>query len=337
MPVFIVPLPTTGGIESLCNCLMSIFREADHEVSGARSEFFRGCLLDAARVSRYASGDSAQAAHSVRHASPNMPEASATSSLSAVFADVAKRQVAAVQDYALLSVQALQCMFSPPYYWLDTLEQMDIVGVGSLPIIILAGLSIGGVLVLQTAAQFQRFGETALTGDAVSLALVRELGPAVTALLVSGRNASGMASELGSMVVTEQVDAMRALGTDPIRKLMMPRVIATVLMVPLLTVVFDFVGLCGGFLVAYTTLRLGAVQFWTRAINALDIGDVVQGLTKPVVFGLIIATVGCYCGLRVRGGTQGVGRATTTAVVISSVCALVVDFFLSRLLLYLFQ
>jgi phospholipid/cholesterol/gamma-HCH transport system permease protein len=266
-----------------------------------------------------------------------MPEASAPSSLPTVLSDVLKRQVAAVQDYTLLTVQAMRCLFSPPYYWLDALEQMDIIGVGSLPIIIVAGVSIGGVLVLQTAAQFQRFGSTALTGDAVSLALVRELGPAVTALLVSGRNASGMASELGSMVVTEQVDAMRALGTDPIRKLMMPRVIATVLMVPLLTVVFDFVGLCGGFLVAYSTLRLGAVQFWTRAINALDIGDVVQGLTKPIAFGLIIATVGCYCGLRVRGGTQGVGRATTTAVVISSVCALVVDFFLSRLLLYLFR
>jgi phospholipid/cholesterol/gamma-HCH transport system permease protein len=300
-------------------------------------EFLCGCLLDAARISRYASGDSAQAAHSACHASHKMPESSAPPSLPTVLGEVLKRQVASVQDYTLLTVQSLRCMFSPPYYWLDTLEQMDIVGVGSLPIIILAGLSIGGVLVVQTAAQFQRFGETALTGDAVSLALVRELGPAVTALLVSGRNASGMASELGSMVVTEQVDAMRALGTDPVRKLMMPRVIATVLMVPLLTVVFDFVGLCGGFLVAYTTLRLGAVQFWTRAINALDIGDVVQGLAKPVVFGLIIATVGCYCGLRVRGGTQGVGRATTTAVVISSVCALVVDFFLSRLLLYLFQ
>src|ERR1700678_2846636 len=137
-------------------------------------------------------------------------------------------------------------MFSPPYYFMYTLEQMEIIGVGSLPIIILAGLSIGGVLVLQTAAQFQRFGETALTGDAVSLALVRELGPAVTALLVSGRNASGMASERGSMVVTEQVDAMRALGTDPIRKLVTPRVVATLLMLPLLNVVSDFVGLLGG-------------------------------------------------------------------------------------------
>jgi phospholipid/cholesterol/gamma-HCH transport system permease protein len=266
-----------------------------------------------------------------------MPEAGNTSSVLSILSDILKRQVAAVQDYSLLTWQSLRYMFTPPHYWMDTLEQMDVIGVGSLPIIILAGLSIGGVLVLQTAAQFQRFGETALTGDAVALALVRELGPAVTALLVSGRDASGMASELGSMVVTEQVDAMRALGTDPVRKLMMPRVIATVLMVPLLTAVFDFVGLCGGFLVAYFTLRLGAVQFWTRAVNALSVGDVVQGISKPFVFGLIISTVGAYRGLRVKGGTQGVGRATTSAVVISSVCVLIADFFLSRLLLYIFR
>jgi phospholipid/cholesterol/gamma-HCH transport system permease protein len=266
-----------------------------------------------------------------------MSEAGATSSLPSILIDALKGQVAAVQDYFLLSFLVLKNIFTPPHYWIDTLDQMDVVGVGSLPIIILAGLSIGGVMVLQTASQFQRFGETALTGDAVALALVRELGPAVTALLVAGRNASGMASELGSMIVTEQVDAMRALGTDPIRKLMMPRVIATVLMVPLLTAVFDFVGLCGGFVVAYNTLRLGAVQFWTRAIHSLAIGDVVQGMAKPLVFGLIIATVGCYRGLRVRGGTQGVGRATTSAVVVASVWVLIVDFFLSRLLLYMFN
>jgi phospholipid/cholesterol/gamma-HCH transport system permease protein len=156
-------------------------------------------------------------------------------------------------------------------------------------------------------------------------------------LLVAGRNASGIASELGSMVVTEQVDAMRALGTDPIRKLMTPRVLATLTMLPLLVAVFDFVGLIGGFVVAYFTLRLGAVQFWTRAIQALELGDLVQGGTKPIIFGLIIATVGCYQGLRVKGGTQGVGRATTTAVVVSSVFVLVVDFFLARLLLFMFH
>ena len=251
--------------------------------------------------------------------------------------DGIKRQVLVVQDYAKLSFESLANIFTPPYYWVDTLEQMDISGVGSLPIIVLTGFFIGGVMVLQTAAQFERFGETALTGDAVALALVRELGPAITALLVAGRNASGIASELGSMVVTEQVDAMRALGTDPIRKLMTPRVVATVLMLPLLTVVSDFVGLVGGFLVAYFTLRLGPVQFWTRAIQSLDFGDLVQGLLKPFIFAFIISTVACFMGLRVKGGTQGVGRATTSAVVVSSVVLLVTDTFITRILLWAFN
>jgi phospholipid/cholesterol/gamma-HCH transport system permease protein len=266
-----------------------------------------------------------------------MPEASETSSLVSIFVDGIKRQILSVQEYAELSFRSIANLATTPRYWFDTLEQMDLIGVGSLPIVILTGFFIGGVMVLQTSAQFEKFGETALTGDAVSLALVRELGPAITALLVAGRNASGIASELGSMVVTEQVDAMRALGTDPIRKLVTPRVVATVLMLPLLTVVSDFVGLCGGFFVAYFTLRLGAIQFWTRAVDALAIGDVVQGLAKPFIFGLIIATVGCYEGLRVKGGTQGVGRATTTAVVVSSVFILVVDTFITKLLLYIFK
>ena len=260
-----------------------------------------------------------------------------TPSLFGLVGEAVKRQVFAIQDYFLLVLQSIVNVFTPPYYWSDALEQMDLIGVGSLPIVVITAFFIGGVLVLQTASQFERFGETALTGDAVALALVRELGPAITALLVAGRNASGIASELGSMVVTEQVDAMRALGTDPIRKLMTPRVIAMVTMLPLLTAVADFVGLVGGFVVSYFTLRLGAVQFWTHATGALALGDLVQGISKPVFFGLIISTVACYQGLRVKGGTQGVGRATTTAVVISSVNVLVVDFFLSRMLLYLFH
>jgi phospholipid/cholesterol/gamma-HCH transport system permease protein len=266
-----------------------------------------------------------------------MLEASETPSVPSVLGDALKRQVFAVQDYALLVLQSLKGVVTPPFYWLDAIEQMDFIGVGSLPIVVITSFFIGGVMVLQTASQFERFGETALTGDAVSLALVRELGPAITALLVAGRNASGIASELGSMVVTEQVDAMRALGTDPIRKLMTPRVVAMVMMLPLLTAVFDFVGLIGGFVVSHFTLRLGAVQFWTRAIRALEFGDLVQGGTKPLIFGFIVATIGCYQGLRVRGGTQGVGRATTTAVVVSSVLVLVADFFLARVLLYMFH
>jgi phospholipid/cholesterol/gamma-HCH transport system permease protein len=256
-------------------------------------------------------------------------------SLAEVLMDGVKQGIRDVQDYSLLSVRSLTNLFHPPYYISDVLAQMDIIGVGSLPIVVLTGFFIGAVMVLQTAAQFERFGQTALTADVVSLALVRELGPTITGLLVAGRNSSGMASELGSMVVTEQVDAMRAMGTDPTRKLVTPRVVATVLMLPLLTAMADFVGLIGGFIVSHFTLRLGAIAFWTRALDVLVFSDLMQGLSKPVIFGFILATVGCYQGLTVRGGTQGVGRATTQAVVVSSVIILVCNFFLTKLMLFL--
>lgn len=242
-----------------------------------------------------------------------------------------------IQDYTLLTRHSVQCIFTTTHYFDDLVEQMDLIGVGSLLIVFVALLCVGGVVVLNSASQFARFGETALTGDAVSLALLRELGPTFTALLVAGRNATGMASQLGSMVVTEQVDAMRGLGIDPIRKLMTPRVLATVLMLPLLVAVGDCAGLLGGFVVASFTLHLDAEQFWTRAIHALVFGDLFIGFTKPVVFGFIVATVGCYQGLRVEGGTAGVGRATITAFVVSSVAVLVADLFLTRLLLYMFN
>ena len=249
--------------------------------------------------------------------------------------EAAKRAVLAVQDYSVLCGRAVIALVNTPHYVTEILDQMDIIGVGSLPIILLSGFFIGGVLVLQTASQFVRFGETALTGDAVSLALVRELGPAITGLLVAGRNASGIASELGSMLVTEQVDAMRAMGTDPMRKLVAPRVAAAVLVLPLLTAISDLVGLVGGWAVSTLTLRIGAVQFWTRAINILQFSDLMQGLAKPLFFGFILATVGCYKGLTVRGGTEGVGRATTQAVVLSSIIIIVSDTFLTKICLFL--
>jgi phospholipid/cholesterol/gamma-HCH transport system permease protein len=249
--------------------------------------------------------------------------------------DYVKEQILSVQSYSILCGRAVLNLFSPPHYTMDLLDQMDVIGIGSLPIVILAGMFIGAILVLQTAAQFARLGETSLTGDVVSIGLVRELGPTITALLVAGRNSSGIASELGSMVVTEQVDAMRALGTDPSRKLVTPRVSATVLVLPLLVAISDLFGLIGGLIVASLTRRLGPVQFWTRAVNALVFSDIMQGMTKPLVFGFILSTVGCYLGLNVRGGTQGVGRATTQAVVVSSVMILVSDFFLDKLMLYL--
>jgi phospholipid/cholesterol/gamma-HCH transport system permease protein len=252
-----------------------------------------------------------------------------------VLVGTAKEAVFRVQEYSFLAIQSVTNIFSGPHYFQDTLDQMDTIGVGSLPIVLLTGFFIGAVMVLQTASQFVRFGQTSLTGDAVSLALVRELGPTLTSLLVTGRCASGIASELGSMLVTEQVDAMRAMGTDPSRKLVTPRVLATVLVLPLLTCISDFIGLVGGCVAAVFSLRLGVVQFWTRAIDALDFSDIMQGLTKALVFGFILSTVGCYRGLTVRGGTQGVGRATTQAVVVSSVMIIVADTFLTKLALYL--
>jgi phospholipid/cholesterol/gamma-HCH transport system permease protein len=241
----------------------------------------------------------------------------------------------AFQNYSLLSFRAMASVFTAPHYVGDLLEQMDIIGVGSLPVAVVTGFFIGAVMVLQTATQFVRFGQTSLTGDVVSLSLVRELGPVITGLLVAGRNSSGMASELGSMLVTEQVDAMRAMGTDPVRKLVAPRVFATILMLPLLVAMSDLVGLVGGFFVSYLTLHLNSVEFWHRAVAALDFSDLMQGLTKPIVFGFILSTVGCYKGLSVTGGTEGVGRATTRAFVISSVSIIASDVVLTKIMLYL--
>lgn len=252
-----------------------------------------------------------------------------------VLTDSAKRFVANVQDYSYLSYNSLKNLLTGPRYFQDTLDQMDDIGVGSLPIVLLSGFFIGAVMVLQTGSQFTRFGQAALTGDVVAIALVRELGPTLTGILVAGRCSSGIASELGSMLVTEQVDAMRAMGTDPSRKLVTPRVVATMLMLPLLTALNDFVGLLGGCVASVFSLRLGAVEFWTRAIKALDFADLMQGFTKPIVYGFILATIGCYKGLNVRGGTQGVGRATTQAVVVASVMIIAADLFLTKLALYL--
>lgn len=262
-------------------------------------------------------------------------DAPETPSVAEVLSDAAKHTVLQVQDYARLSYHSVANLLTPPRYAQDTIQQMDDIGVGSLPIVLLSGFFIGAVMVLQSGAQFERFGETSLTGDVVSIALVRELGPTITGLLVAGRCSSGIASELGSMLVTEQVDAMRAMGTDPNRKLVTPRVLATLIMQPLLTTISVFIGLVGGMVASVFSLRLSATTFWQRAIAILQFSDLMQGFTKSVVFAFILATVGCYQGLNVRGGTQGVGRATTQAVVVSSVLIIVADTFLTKLSLFL--
>jgi phospholipid/cholesterol/gamma-HCH transport system permease protein len=175
-----------------------------------------------------------------------------------------------------------------------------------------------------------------MTGNLVALSMVKELGPVLTGLMISGRNAAGMASELGSMKVTEQIDAMRALGTDPVRKLVTPRLYATIFMLFFLTIVADAVGIAGGALVSVTLLGLNASSYFSATYRALEYADVVQGLTKPLFSAFIIATVGCYFGMSTKGGTQGVGRATTQAVVISSVFIIIVDFIVSRAMIGIF-
>ncbi len=250
--------------------------------------------------------------------------------------DFIKTRVFAVQEYWNLSVRSVQNLFQHPSYVADTLQQADLIGVGSLPIVVLTGFFTGAVLALQSSNTLQRFGSLSLTGQLVSLSMVRELGPVLTGLMVAGRNSSGMASELGSMKVTEQIDAMRALGTDPTKKLVTPRVVSSVVMLFFLTIISDLVGLAGGWLLSALLLRIDSNQYWSYAWQSLKFPDVIMGLIKPLFFGFVIATIGCYYGLTAKGGTQGVGRATTQAVVAASVLILATDLILTRFLMILF-
>jgi phospholipid/cholesterol/gamma-HCH transport system permease protein len=242
-----------------------------------------------------------------------------------------KAPIMALQEFYLLSGRAFRNIVRSPHYTDDVFLQMDIIGVGSLPIIVMTGFFSGAVIGLQMSRPLAQYGATGQIGQIVSITLVRELGPVLSSLLVAGRNASGIASELGSMKVTEQIDAMRALGTDPIQKLVTPRVIATGLTLPMLTAIADLVGLVGGFVIAYFRLRLTGSQYWNTAYQALEWNDLAQGLLKPFVFALIIALVGCFYGIRTSGGTQGVGRATTQAVVVASVWIFVLNFFITQI------
>ena len=251
--------------------------------------------------------------------------------------DLLKRPVVAVQDFFLLFGPALRNVFRGPHYTDDILLQMDDIGVGSLPIVVLTGLFSGAVMALQMYRALATYGQVGQTGKIVAISLVRELGPDLTALMVAGRSASGMASELGSMKVTEQIDAMRALGTDPVQKLVTPRVIATAVMLPLLTIIADFVGIFAGWVISVLFLNLTSRQYWSTAWRALDWSDLVQGLLKPFVFAFVIALVGCFYGLRTSGGTQGVGRATTEAMVTASVAIFVLTYFITQIFVFTTQ
>jgi phospholipid/cholesterol/gamma-HCH transport system permease protein len=250
--------------------------------------------------------------------------------------EFAKEKVLSVQEYCLLAARSVASLFRRPRCLRDILVQCDFIGVGSLPIVILTGFFTGFVFALQSANSLQRFGSLSFIGELVSLSMVRELGPVLTGLMVAGRNASGIASELGSMMVTEQIDAMRALGTDPLKKLIAPRIVATVFMLIFLTIISDLMGLFGGMVVAKVLLGLDVREYWTSAWESLVRDDVIMGLLKPPIFGFIIATVGCFYGIDSRGGTQGVGRATTQAVVAASVLILLTDAVVTRLLMLTF-
>ncbi len=245
------------------------------------------------------------------------------------------RAIYEIQEFTLLALKALGNLFRTPRYIADTFQQMDTIGVSSVSIIVLTGFFTGGVLALQSSKSLQAFGAVNLTGQLVALSLIRELGPVLTALMLAGRVGSGIASELGSMVVTEQIDAMRALGTDPTKKLVTPRVVACITMTPLLTVLADLFGLTGGWIVSFYTLRLNTNLYWNTAIRSLEYTDALEGLVKPLVFGFIVGMVGCYFGLRTRGGTRGVGQSTTQSVVFASILVIVSDFFLSKIVLEL--
>lgn len=220
----------------------------------------------------------------------------------------------------------------PPYRVRLLLKQMHFVGVQSLTIVIITGLFTGMVFAIQAEIGFSQFGANGLIGGIVALSLTRELSPVLTALMVNGRVGSSMAAELGTMRVTEQIDALESMAIDPLQYLVAPRVLASVLMLPALTMVFNLIGLAGCWFVAVKQLRVPEGGFWDRIWWYVDADDIVGGCVKAAVFGFILASVGCYQGFNTRGGAEGVGRATTAAVVISGVLILTSDYFLTRIL-----
>jgi phospholipid/cholesterol/gamma-HCH transport system permease protein len=246
-----------------------------------------------------------------------------------------KAAVLEVQEYARMVGRAGRSLVTPPFYYRDIIEQLNIIGIGSLTVVVLTGLFTGMVLALQSGITLDMFGARSMVGRLVSASMVKELGPVLTALMVAGRVGSGIAAELGSMVVTDQIAALRALGTDPVRKLVLPRILAGLLMVPLLTCISVGVGLLGAWIITLTQLKVASGVYWNSVVGGLYIQDVWMGLIKPFFLGFVIVSIGCHVGLRTSGGTQGVGRATTNAVVASSVAVLVVNFLVTKALIFL--
>ncbi len=232
-----------------------------------------------------------------------------------------------VGGISLLLARAVRTFFTTPLRTALTIDQMNKIGVNSLPLVFLTSLFTGMVLALQSAYQLQKFSAMKFTADLVSLSVTRELGPVLTAIVVAGRIGAAMTAEIGTMRVTEQIDALQSLGVDPVRYLVVPRLVAGVGMLLVLSMYSDFIGMLGGYLVAVFKLGLSSDVYIKRTFDALMLKDIWTGLFKATVFGLIISIVGCYFGFQTRGGAEGVGRATTMSVVASLVGIIVMDCF----------
>lgn len=244
-----------------------------------------------------------------------------------------KAAVLEVQEYVRLLAQVLRAAVTPPIYYRDIIEQFESIGIGSLTVVLLAGLFTGMVLALNSGMTLDRFGAKSMVGQLISASMVKELGPVLSGLMVSGRVGSGIAAELGSMLVTDQIAALRALGTDPVRKLVVPRVLAGVLMMPLLSILATGIGMVGGWIVTVLQFHVASTVYWSSVVQGLYIQDIWMGIIKPVFLGLTIVTIGCHVGMRTTGGTQGVGNSTKLAVVASSVAVIAVDFMVTKVLI----
>ncbi len=253
-------------------------------------------------------------------------------------AAVGARALAVVEGFGgltQLGARTFGSAFRRRVPWRELWRAFDDIGTRSTSIVILTALFTGLVLALQTGVGLKRFGSTQYVGYIVSLAIVRELGPVLTALIVGGRVAGGIAAELGSMLVTEQIDAIRAMGADPIRKLVLPRVIACAVAFPMLTLLSDVLGILGGLVIATAQFKLPGWYFLQTVVLSIRPEDVLSGLAKTFFFGIAIALIACFEGLRAGGGTVGVGLATTRAVVYSSIAVLGLNFFLTKLFILL--
>ncbi len=245
-----------------------------------------------------------------------------------------KALISDLQDYYLLSFRGLLGAFRRPFYYKDMVEQMDYAGAGSFFIMALVSLFIGMALSLQLSAELSILGLKMYTGRAVGISIIREIGPVTAALVFAGRVGSGMASELGSMVLGHQVDSLRVFGVDPMKKLVTPRILSSILMLPALTIIGDAVSLLGAYyIVVFVTSQSGYI-YWRSVHDVLIFENVFSGAVKPFIFGFLISSVSCYAGFTTKGGAMGLRQTTTTAVVASIIMVIVSDFVLTRVLLY---